>query len=118
MCLQPGYSPARTEMTRGCVHRHPCQPGVTPGSQSLPPDPTASIFPGALELAKPAAPRLGPGRVDLPSRAELQLALRVPCCPEAHGRQAGSPCWRSQGWSCTLAIKMLGFRAARETSIC
>lgn len=53
--------------------------------RSLPPDPTtASIFPGALELAKPAAPGLGPGRVDLPSRAELQLALRVPHLAQRH----------------------------------
>lgn len=31
---------------------------------------TGSIFPGSLELTKPAAPQLGPGLAALPSRAE------------------------------------------------
>ena len=45
---------------------------------------TGSIFPGSLELTKPAAPQLGPGLADLPSRAELQLALRVHHLAQRH----------------------------------
>lgn len=99
--------PSRTEMTHTLCPQASCQP-VTPGSSSLPPDPTtASIFPlGALELAKPAAPGWVLGEDLL--RAELQLALRVPHLPRGTWQTGRQSVLAESGLVVCLSHQMLG----------
>ena len=91
----------------GCVHRHPCQPGVTPGSLVAALRPRHRVhFPWCLGAGRASSSRAESwaGGPPLPGRA-AGGSVCAPRCPEAHGRQAGSACSRSQGWSCTLSIK-------------
>ena len=91
----------------GCVHRHPCQPGVTPGSLVAALRPRHRVhFPWCLGAGRASSSQAESwaGGPPLPGRA-AGGSVCAPRCPEAHGRQAGSACSRSQGWSCTLSIK-------------
>ena len=84
----------------------------------MPSDPAkGSVFPGALELAKLTAPGLGPGWTDLPSRAELQLALRVPHLAQRH--TADRQYLLAESELVTYLIHpMLDFRLLMQTSVC
>lgn len=107
------------ETTHGCVHGHPCQPGVTPGSLVAALRPRHRVrFPWGLGAGQASSSRLGPGRVDLPSRAELQVALRVPHVAQRPTADRPAVVLAESGLVLYLIHQMLDLGLLTKASIC